>query len=244
MKDFNFYPITRSSNLKLGKPLAEQLLEIEREFDGIICDEKKQTVLETFRNGEPDLFSHFESGEVTPLEFLMRVQKAYEDPSATIISLTSEKDLFRVDASSALRRYLPNLSYLDTSLYITDSKTIGKTLQYIGESVLFVGGLEVFARELTGEKPFFSMESAVLLSLLWTAGRTIPKILSQNRCLFSYDPWDCAIYTGAHIARIDSGDFSEVTWNNIPKSLFKTRPRYKAIDDTFVRQIRLNDSVH
>jgi hypothetical protein len=238
----NFLTPTRPSDLKaLGPSLVDQLLKVERDLPGPGQFAEKQKIIAHFERNEPDLFPYFRTRQLSPYQFLVRVQKAFETQSDVTLG---DYVVTKRDAVDMLKRYIPNLQYLhDRQLYTTvDSfKELGAA---VAIGVVITGLTEAVGRNFVSN-PYLSMEMAVietsafaLLAFLYFAG-------SRNRNLFHKAPWNSAIYLGANLSETNPENWERVTWKRIQQpfrpldgyTLLKSRSHYEALDAQYSKAL-------
>jgi hypothetical protein len=237
-KPLNFMSPTRTDAVhSLGPALVDQLLGAEKDLQGPGQFKAKQEIIARFEEHEPDLFPFFRKQVVSPYQFLVKVQKAFENQTDVTVG---DFIITKRDAVDMLKRYIPNLQYLhDRQLYTTaDSfKELGAS---VAIGVVVAGLTEAVGRNFVSN-PYLSMEMAVfevsgiaLLAFLYFAG-------TRNRNLFHKAPWNSAVYMGANLNETNPDNWETVTWKHLQKpfrplegfTLFKSRPHYEAMDAAF-----------
>ncbi|NDV62902.1 hypothetical protein G0Q06_10605 [Puniceicoccales bacterium CK1056] len=232
---FNLLCPARPSEVKiLGHSLVDQLLTVERKVQGPEQFRAKQQIIAHFERHEPDLFGFFRTNAISPYQFLIKVQKAFETQSDVTFNnyLVSKKD-----AVAMLTRYIPNLQYLHDKQLYTTADTFKELGASVAIGVVVTGIAEAVGREWVA-RPFLSMETAVLI----TAGSAVVVFMafagSKNRNVFHKAPWNSAIYLGANLHETNPENWERVTWKHIQRpfdpfngfTLFKSRPHYEALD--------------
>ena len=230
----------RPSEVKiLGNNLVDQLLEVETHLQGPEQFRAKKEIIAHFEQHEPDLFPFFQSKVISPYQFLVRVQKAFEKQSDVIFA---DNLLSKSDAVTTLQRYIPNLQYLHDNQLYTRADSLKELGAAIALGVVATGVTEALGRELVSN-PFLSMEMAItvtagvgLVIFLWF-------VVRRNRNAFHKAPWNSAIYLGANLHESNPDNWEKVTWPQMEQfsrpyegfTLLKSRPHYEALDAIYTQ---------
>ncbi len=230
----------RPSEVKiLGSNLVDQLLKVEHELQGPEQFRAKKKIIAHFEENEPDMFSFFKSRQISPSQFLVLVQRAFETQSDVVFE---GHLLSKNDALVVLKRYIPNLQYLqDNQLYTTaDSfKELGAA---VAVGVVVTGLTEAVGRELVSN-PFLSMEMALVETLSIAVLVFVTFVLRRNRSVFHKAPWNSAIYLAANLHETNPDNWEQVTWEKMQKlsslsegfTFLKKRPHYEALDRYYTK---------
>lgn len=231
----------RPSEVKLlGPSLVDQLLNVERELKGPEQFRAKKEIIAHFEQNEPDLFSYFQSKAISPYQFLVKVQKAFENQSdvtfcGNIIS--------KSDAVSTLKRYIPNLQYLHDNQLYTNLDSLKELGASVAIGVVATGITEAIGRQ-TGSNPFLSMEMAITITAIVALIVFACFVGSRNRSVFHKAPWNSTIYLAANLHATDPDNWETITWPEIQQTfslregftLLKSRPHYQALDDVYTKR--------
>ena len=230
----------RPSQVKiLGDNLVDQLLKAENELRGPEQLQAKREIISLFEEHEPDLFSYFQSKAISPYQFLVKLQKAFENQS----DVTFEGNIVsKNDAVVMLKRYIPNLQYLHDSQLYTTSDSLKELGAAVAIGVAVTGITEAIGREFVSN-PYLSMEMAVTETLSVATLVYLYFVLRRNRNVFHKAPWNSAIYLGANLHETNPDNWENVTWKQIQKgsgaakgfTLFKKRPHYEALDAHYTK---------
>ena len=227
-------PARPSEVKRLGRSLVDQLLKVEHELEGVKQFQAKKEIIAHFEQNEPDLFNFFISKQISPYQFLVKVQKAFEQQSD--VSFCGHI-YSKSDAVSVLKRYIPNLQYLhDNQLY-----THWDSLKELGTSaaigVVATGIIEAIGRQ-TGVNPYLSMEMALTITFGITLVAYVSFVVSRNSSVFHKAPWNSAIYLVANLHESNPENWKKVTWPEIQQTFnlsegftfLKSRPHYAQLD--------------
>jgi len=225
----------RPSEVKvLGYNLVDQLLKIENEYHGSEQFRAKKEVIAHFENNEPDLFPFFRSKAISPYQFLVKVQKAFENQSDVVFS---DNIVSKSDAVIMLKRYIPNLQYLHDNQLYTDMDSLKELGTAVALGVVATGLTEGVGRALVSN-PYLSMEMAIAETMSVAMIVFLYFVLQRNRSVFHKAPWNSAIYLAANLHETNPNNWEAVTWKTMQQSfkpnkgftLFKSRPHYEALD--------------
>jgi len=218
----------------LGRSLVDQLLQVEHDQQGPEQFRAKKEIISHFESNEPDLFSFFQSKQITPYQFLVKVQVAFGNQSDVTFG---DCILSKSDAVLMLKRYIPNLQYLHDNQLYTDSDSFKELGAAIAVGVVGTGLTEAVGREWVSY-PFLSMEMAIIETSSIALLVFLYFLLGRNRSVFHKSPWNSAIYLGANMHEINPDNWKAVTWEKMQRltspskgfTLFKSRPHYEALD--------------
>jgi hypothetical protein len=232
-------PAKPSEVKMLGGNLVDHLLRIEHELQGPDQFKAKKEIISHFEKYEPDLFSYFQSNAITPYQFLVKVQKAFETQS----DVTFNGNLLsKNDAVLTLKRYLPNLQYLHDNQLYTNSDTFKELGAAVAIGVVATGLIEGVGRGLVSN-PYLSMEMAVTMTLTVATLSFLYFVGHRNRSVFHKAPWNSAIYLGANLHETNPANWERVTWKRVQQSssplngftVIKKRPHYEALDAFYTK---------
>lgn len=230
----------RPSEVKiLGGNLVDQLLEIENKLHGAAQFQAKKELISHFKKHEPDLFPFFESGVISPYQFLTKVQKAFENQSDVRFN---GYILSKSDAVITLKRYLPNLQYLHDNQLYTDSDSLKELGTAVAIGVVATGVTEAVGRAFASN-PYLSMEMAITVTMSVALLVFLLFVGNRNRSVFHKAPWNSAVYLGANLHATNPDRWESVTWKRMQRSLhpwegftlFKKRPHYEALDAFYTK---------
>jgi len=224
----------------LGQNLVDQLLEIERNQKGPGQFESKKDLIAHFESDEPDLFAFFASKAVTPYQFLVRVQTAFENQSDVIFEGCVAS---KTDAVTMLSRYIPNLQYLHEKQLYTNFDSFKELGAAVAVGVVGTGLTEAVGRAFVSN-PYLSMELAIAETSGIALLVFVYFLLHRNRSIFHKAPWNSAIYLGANLYETNPDNWEAMTWEQMRRlmrpsegfTLFKSRPHYKALDRQYAGQ--------
>ncbi len=239
-KTYNRLCPAKPSEVKiLGDNLVDQLLAVENTRQGPDQFRAKQEILAHFQQNEPDLFSFFLSKAISPYQFLVKVQKAFETQSDVTFN---GNIISKNDAVLTLKRYIPNLQYLHDNQLYTNTDTFKELGAAVAVGVVATGLTETFGRGFVSN-PYLSMEMAIAETLAVATLAFLWFVLRRNRSVFHKAPWDSAIYLGANFHETDPANWEKVTWKTMQQpfklsegfTVLKNRPHYEALDDMYTK---------
>jgi hypothetical protein len=225
----------RPSEVKiLGRNLVDQLLAVESKLQGPDQFRAKKEIISHFEKHEPDLFSFFREKVISPYQFLIKVQRAFEKQSdVTFDGVVISKR----DATEMLNRYIPNLQYLHDNQLYTNADSFKELGAAVAIGVVVTGLTEAVGRKLVSN-PYLTMEMAIVETASVALFSFVYFVGSRNRNVFHKAPWNSAIYLGANLYETNPDNWESVTWKQLQQganpfkgfTLLKTRPHYEALD--------------
>jgi hypothetical protein len=228
----------RPSEVKhLGGNLVDHLLKVENDLKGPAQFRAKQEIIAHFEKYEPDFFSYFHSNEISPYQFLVKVQKAFRNQT----DITFNGNIIsKNEAVVVLKRYIPNLQYLHDNQLYTDSDSFKELGAAVAIGVVGTGLIEAVGRNAVSN-PYLSMEMAVAVTLGVALIAYLWFVTSRNRNVFHKAPWDSAIYLAANLHETNPENWENVTWKKMQQAfklsegftILKKRPHYESLDKLY-----------